>query len=115
MADPILVGTVVVKIETTVVAIAAALGCTQYTAEEIIRRVFLSSQLVPLPPGFRYQTEVGITPYHTKSSLFLTVRKRDNSDSTIKDEASLLAYMVKAAASVMDLSTRGIKPPVTPA
>lgn len=94
----------VIKIATTVTAIATALKIPPYPAQEVIRKLFLQSKPVPLPEDFEYITETGITDYHLLTEEKLTVKVRHNADSNIKDVASLLAYIKLAVKSVMDIS-----------
>ena len=93
-----------VTINTTLKDIAAALDIPEYTAHEVVRRVFLTAQPVPLPEKFRYISDVGIGSYTQMTAEYLTIYRTLRAESKVKDVATLLAYIKEAVKSVMDLS-----------
>lgn len=94
-----------ITIETTLTDIAKALDVPVYTTHEIIRRLFLTSQPIPLPEKFKYIADVGSGDYTSLTPEYLTIFRTLNSDSNVLDVASLLVYITEAVKSVMDLST----------
>jgi len=96
-----------IKIETTKAAVATALGLPQNYADEVIRRMFLTSTGFALPPGLRVnvaETEAEYSGQITCSSLFLTVQKRGWGDTKLTDVASLLEYIKTSAKALLDSS-----------
>ena len=93
-----------ITINTTIAAIAAALEIPEYPTQEVIRRLFLTSQPVPLPEKVRYISDVGIGSYASLTPEYLTIYRTLHGESKVKDVASLLAYIKAAVVSVMDLS-----------
>jgi hypothetical protein len=96
-----------ITIETTQEAIATKLGVSKTYAEEVIRRLFLTSHIAPLPEALRVnvaQTEQEYSGQITCSSKFLTVQKRGWGGTKLTDVASLLTYIETSAKALVDLS-----------
>lgn len=93
-----------IKIETTLVEIAEALGIPVYPCHEVIRRIFLTSQPIPLPAKFTYVIDKGIGNYSAMTPDTLTVFSSQHLGSIIVDKATLHAYIKAVVGSVLDIS-----------
>ncbi|WDS62412.1 hypothetical protein [Pseudomonas phage D6] len=96
-----------IKIETTKQDVATALGLPQTYADEVIRRLFLTSDLVQLPDGLRVnvaESEAEWSGQIMCSPKFLTVQKRGWGDTVLTDVASLLQYIKTSAKALLDSS-----------
>lgn len=91
-------------IVTNITEIAEALGIPQYPAMEVVRRLFFSGNPIPIPTEFAYVTEPDIGNYSHYSPGKITVYRTYDSKSNIVDKPTLLAYIVEAVKSVMDIT-----------
>jgi hypothetical protein len=96
-----------ITIETTLTAIATKLKCPKTYAQEVVRRLFLTSDLVTPPEGLRVniaQTEQEYSGQISCSKLFLTVQKRGWGGNKVTNIPTLLTYIETSAKALIDLS-----------
>ncbi|QBJ02550.1 hypothetical protein MZD04_gp020 [Pseudomonas phage Psa21] len=95
-----------ITIELTQTEIAEHFGCPVARAEEVTRRLFLTSFVSPLPSILR--VNIAETPAEYSGQIMatlksVTVQRRGWDGNKVKDKATLLAYIRESAKALIDL------------